>query len=93
MEVPAAPQVHDEVGERIQKLFQDFLEEWNDEAGENEAPKYLAAAKELVKPEHNTLSVSMKGCGQVQPQPGPDDLRPVLQALSVSLRCPDPLRA
>ena len=39
--------------------WQDFLEEWRDE-GEGDSIKYLEPAKELVKPERNTLQVSMK---------------------------------
>jgi len=54
-----ANQVPDEVAERCQKRFQDFLEEWRDE-GEGDSIKYLEPAKELVKPERNTLQVSMK---------------------------------
>jgi len=46
----------DPVGSRCQKLFQDFLEEWQ----EGEELKYLKAARDLVKPERNTLVVSMK---------------------------------
>ncbi|XP_050721019.1 DNA replication licensing factor MCM6-like [Eriocheir sinensis] len=46
--------VKDEVGERCQKLFQDFLEEFQEE-GE---VKYLEEARDLVKPERNTLEVS-----------------------------------
>jgi len=49
--------VRDEVAERTQKRFQDFLEEWKDEG--DEGPKYLRGAKELVAPERNTLVVSM----------------------------------
>uniref|UniRef100_T1IST8 DNA replication licensing factor MCM6 n=1 Tax=Strigamia maritima TaxID=126957 RepID=T1IST8_STRMM len=45
--------VKDDVGERCQKLFQDFLDEWS-VAGEI---KYLEAAKHLSKPERNTLQV------------------------------------
>jgi len=52
-----AGHVRDEVAEQCQKRFQDFLEEWK-EGGEE--PKYLAQARELVKPERNTLQVSMK---------------------------------
>ncbi|KAF2366696.1 MCM domain [Trinorchestia longiramus] len=47
-------QVKDEVGDRCQKLFQDFLEEFQ-EGGE---VKYLDEARDLVKPERNTLEVS-----------------------------------
>ncbi|XP_045624546.1 zygotic DNA replication licensing factor mcm6-B [Procambarus clarkii] len=46
--------VKDEVGDRCQKLFQDFLEEFQ-EGGE---VKYLEDARDLVKPERNTLEVS-----------------------------------
>lgn len=53
----AAGHVKDEVAEQCQKRFQDFLEEWKDEG---EEPKYLGLARELVKPEHNTLQVSVK---------------------------------
>jgi len=49
--------VPDQIGDRCQKLFQDFLNEWTEGGDE---PKYLAEAKELVKPERNTLQVSMK---------------------------------
>ena len=49
--------VPDQIGDRCQKLFQDFLNEWTDGGDE---PKYVAEAKELVKPERNTLEVSMK---------------------------------
>ena len=49
--------VVDPVGSRCQKLFLDFLEDWRDAGG---LLKYLQAAKDLVKPERNTLSVSMK---------------------------------
>jgi len=52
-----AGHVRDEVAERTQKRFQDFLEEWKDEG--DEGPKYLRGAKELVAPERNTLVVSM----------------------------------
>lgn len=44
---------------RCQKLFHDFLDEWSD-AGDSGDPKYLPAARELAKPERNTLVVSMK---------------------------------
>ena len=50
--------VVDPVGSRCQKLFQDFLEDWKD-SGPGEL-KYLQAARDLVKPERNTLTVSMK---------------------------------
>jgi len=52
-----AGHVRDEVAERCQKRFQDFLEEWRDEGDE---PKYLGPAKDLVNPERNTLQVSMR---------------------------------
>ena len=53
-----AGHVRDEVAERCQKRFLDFLEEWRDEG--DHQPKYLEPAKELVKPERNTLQVSMR---------------------------------
>ncbi|XP_020903772.1 zygotic DNA replication licensing factor mcm6 isoform X2 [Exaiptasia diaphana] len=46
--------VRDELSERCQKLFQDFLEEFKVD-GE---VKYLADAQELIRPERNTLVVS-----------------------------------
>jgi len=52
-----AGQVRDEVAERTQKRFQDFLEEWKDEG--DDGPKYLQGAKDLIQPEKNTLQVSM----------------------------------
>jgi len=48
--------VVDSVGIGVQKLFQDFLEEWQD----GDELKYLRLARELVKPERSTLTVSMK---------------------------------
>jgi len=53
-----ANNVKDEVAERAQKRFQDFLEEWKLE-GTNEI-KYQIEAKELVYHERNTLQVSLK---------------------------------
>ncbi|XP_076354712.1 minichromosome maintenance 6 isoform X2 [Tachypleus tridentatus] len=52
-------QVHvkDDVGDRCQKLFQDFLEEYQNEAHEL---KYLKDAKQLVKPERNTLQINFQ---------------------------------
>jgi len=55
----AANTVQDPIGQRCQKLFHDFLDEWSD-AGDSGDPKYLPAARELAKPERNTLIVSMK---------------------------------
>jgi len=55
--------VVDPVGSRCQKLFQDFLEEWLD----GEELKYLKGARELVKPERNTLTVSMKDVERYNP--------------------------
>ncbi|XP_077525081.1 minichromosome maintenance 6 [Amblyomma americanum] len=48
-------QVKDDIGDRCQKLFQDFLEECKNERQE---PKYVEDARDLVKPERNTLEVS-----------------------------------
>lgn len=62
-----AARVTDQVGDRCQKLFQDFLEEWQQEeprssqrSSQTRDSKYLKLARELVKPERNTLNVSMK---------------------------------
>ncbi|XP_046570289.1 LOW QUALITY PROTEIN: zygotic DNA replication licensing factor mcm6-like [Haliotis rubra] len=49
-------QVKDQVGERCQKLFQDFLEEF---AVDGEA-KYLPEVQELIRPERNTLTVNFE---------------------------------
>ncbi|CAD5113181.1 DgyrCDS2369 [Dimorphilus gyrociliatus] len=49
----ATNQVKDALGERMQKLFQDFLEEYRDEKG----LKYLPAVRELIKPERNTVTI------------------------------------
>lgn len=53
-------QVLDQVGSRCQKLFQDFLEDYR----EGLDLKYLKPALELLKPERNTLLVSMKDVEQ-----------------------------
>jgi len=50
--------VKDEVAEKSQKRFQDFLEEWKMEG--NSEIKYLEEAKELAKGQRNTLQVSFK---------------------------------
>jgi len=49
-------QVKDDVGERCQKLFQDFLDEFY---VDGEA-KYLPAVQDLIRPERNTLTVSFE---------------------------------
>lgn len=49
-------QVKDQVGERCQKLFQDFLEEFMVDGD----LKYLPEVQELIRPERNTLSVSFE---------------------------------
>nr|XP_039262507.1 DNA replication licensing factor MCM6-like [Styela clava] len=51
---PRVNKVIDGIAERVQKLFQDFLEEFSVE-GE---VKYLAPAEALMRPERNTLTVS-----------------------------------
>lgn len=48
------PQVKDELGEKVQKLFQDFLEEY---PKNSETKKYLPQVKELARPDRNTLLV------------------------------------
>ena len=50
--------MEDPVAKLCQKKFQDFLEEWRDEGSDQ--PKYLEKANELIKPERNTLQVSMR---------------------------------
>jgi len=47
--------VRDDIGEKVQRLFQDFLEEWTVD-GE---VYYLEDALNLIKPERNTLTVSL----------------------------------
>jgi len=57
--------VKDPVGERVQKLFQDFLERCR---FVDEEPKYLKEAKELIQPERNTLTVSFDDVQNVNHQ-------------------------
>ncbi|XP_051554164.1 MCM6 minichromosome maintenance deficient 6, like [Myxocyprinus asiaticus] len=52
---PAGVQVRDELSEKCQKLFLEFLEEFQDKNGD---VLYLAEAQELIRPERNTLTVS-----------------------------------
>ncbi|XP_055933914.1 DNA replication licensing factor MCM6-like [Argiope bruennichi] len=47
----------DAVGDRVQKIFQDFLAEYINDEG---VPKYLQFVKELASPERNTLHVSFE---------------------------------
>ncbi|KAK1166047.1 zygotic DNA replication licensing factor mcm6-B-like [Acipenser oxyrinchus oxyrinchus] len=48
-------QIKDDLSEKCQKLFQDFLEEFQNSDGD---VKYLRDAEELIRPERNTLLVS-----------------------------------
>ncbi|XP_062409542.1 MCM6 minichromosome maintenance deficient 6, like [Sardina pilchardus] len=48
-------QVKDDLSEKCQKLFLEFLEEFQDKSGEI---LYLPDAQELIRPERNTLTVS-----------------------------------
>ncbi|CAG0901705.1 unnamed protein product [Darwinula stevensoni] len=48
--------VRDNIGDRCQKLFQEFLEEWE----EGGSLKYLEKARELIKPERNILEVNFE---------------------------------
>ncbi|CAG5124538.1 unnamed protein product [Candidula unifasciata] len=48
--------VKDSVGERCQKLFQDFLDEFS----VNGESKYLTGVQDLIRPERNTLTVSFE---------------------------------
>lgn len=52
--IAAQSTVKDEVGERCQKLFQSFLEEFQEDG----VAKYVEEARDLIKPERNTLEVS-----------------------------------
>ncbi|XP_042733846.1 DNA replication licensing factor MCM6 [Lagopus leucura] len=58
-------QLRDEVAEKCQKLFQDFLEEFQNSDGE---VKYLRDAEELIRPERNTLTVSFVDLEQFNQQ-------------------------
>ena len=69
-----AGHVKDEVAERCQKKFQDFLDEWRDKG---DHPKYLEPSKELVKPDINTLRVS-EGHWEEQQHAGWDNHQGVL---------------
>nr|XP_056717449.1 DNA replication licensing factor MCM6 [Euleptes europaea] len=57
--------IRDEVAEKCQKLFQDFLEEFQNSDGE---VKYLRDAEELIRPERNTLIVSFVDLEQFNQQ-------------------------
>ncbi|XP_074653745.1 zygotic DNA replication licensing factor mcm6-B-like [Tubulanus polymorphus] len=57
-------QVKDQVGERCQKLFQDFLEDFT----VDDEVKYVPEARDLVRPERNTLSVSFDDVEQYNQQ-------------------------
>ncbi|KAL8183249.1 UNVERIFIED_CONTAM: MCM DNA helicase complex subunit mcm6 [Gekko kuhli] len=57
--------IRDEVAEKCQKLFQDFLEEFQNSDGE---VKYLHDAEELIRPERNTLIVSFVDLEQFNQQ-------------------------
>uniref|UniRef100_A0A803TZ54 DNA replication licensing factor MCM6 n=1 Tax=Anolis carolinensis TaxID=28377 RepID=A0A803TZ54_ANOCA len=61
----ALKQIRDEVAEKCQKLFQDFLEEFQNSDGE---VKYLRDAEELIRPERNTLIVSFEDLEQSNQQ-------------------------
>nr|AGY14509.1 minichromosome maintenance deficient 6 [Scyliorhinus canicula] len=61
----AGQQVKDELAEKCQKLFQDFLEEFLNSDGE---VKYLHDAEELIRPERNTLAVSFVDLDQYNQQ-------------------------
>ncbi|XP_018417304.1 PREDICTED: DNA replication licensing factor MCM6 isoform X2 [Nanorana parkeri] len=61
----AAPHVKDELADKCQKLFQDFLEEFQNADGEL---KYKSDAEELIRPERNTLLVSFQDLEQFNQQ-------------------------
>lgn len=50
----------DEAAERVQKLFQDFLEEFEIEEDGKKLHKYKILAEELAAPEKNTLVVDIR---------------------------------
>ncbi|KAM4698231.1 DNA replication licensing factor MCM6 [Rhinophrynus dorsalis] len=60
-----AQHVKDEMAEKCQKLFQDFLEEFQGTDGE---VKYQSDAEELIRPERNTLLVSFLDLEQFNQQ-------------------------
>ena len=49
----------DEAAERVQKLFQDFLEEFEIEEEGKKLQKYKILSEELAAPERNTLAVEL----------------------------------
>jgi len=49
----------DEAAERVQKLFQDFLEEFETEDEGKQIQKYKILSEELAAPERNTLTVEL----------------------------------
>ncbi|XP_072274210.1 DNA replication licensing factor MCM6 isoform X1 [Pyxicephalus adspersus] len=61
----ATPHVKDDLSEKCQKLFQDFLEEFQNTDGEL---KYKSDAEELIRPERNTLLVSFQDLEQFNQQ-------------------------
>jgi len=56
---PAVERKRDEPAERVQKLFQDFLEEFQETENGEKFFKYKVIAEDLAAPERNTLSVDM----------------------------------
>jgi DNA replication licensing factor MCM6 len=64
MTTAGPPLVKDELGEKVQKLFQDFLEEYQEDG----ISKYLPEAKELAKPERNTLLVDFSDVEKFNPR-------------------------
>lgn len=56
---PVIEKKRDEAAERVQKLFQDFLEEFEIEEDGKKLQKYKILAEELAAPEKNTLNVEM----------------------------------
>lgn len=52
--------VRDELAEKCQKCFRDFLTEFADEEDSENRTKYLDDALDLVQPERNTLFVNFE---------------------------------
>ncbi|KAI4872501.1 hypothetical protein NFI96_031985 [Prochilodus magdalenae] len=61
----AGVQVRDDLAEKCQKLFLEFLEEFQDKVGD---PLYVPEAQELIRPERNTLTVSFTNIEQYNQQ-------------------------
>ena len=59
-------QVKDDLGEKVQKLFKDFLSVYSDDP-DSEKPKYAAEAYNLLSPDRSTLYVSFEDVQKFDP--------------------------